>query len=127
MRILFALLPLVRALEILGTAAEGECIPSGRGTERIINERFRVGESSLSVWFFRVLIDALGVGGEGEVVRLCPGSVHRMQEPVVMTARGQVLETRGGGEGQGRGEGNGEEWGRALLLVEGDEQSMAIK
>lgn len=40
-----------------------------------------------------------------------------MMEPIVMTARGQVLQTEGEGEG----------WGRALLIVEGEEQSMAVK
>lgn len=54
-------------------------------------------------------------------MRLCPGSVHRMREEVVMTARGQVLETADWGEGEGWG------WGRALLVVEGEGQSMAIK
>lgn len=61
-----------------------------------------------------------GLGGEGTVVSLCAGSVHRMMEPIVMTARGQVLETEGGGGGE-------DGWGRALLRVEGEEQSMAIK
>ena len=41
---LVLLLPLVRALEILGTPEPGDCIPSGRATEQIINERFRVGK-----------------------------------------------------------------------------------
>ncbi|GHJ83770.1 hypothetical protein NliqN6_0172 [Naganishia liquefaciens] len=100
MRLAFVLIfPLVRALEILGTQETADCVPSGKATERIINERFRA-------------------GGQGTVVKLCAGSVHRMQEPVVMTAKGQVLETEGGG---------GEGWGRALLVVEGEEQSMAVK
>ncbi|KAJ9103736.1 hypothetical protein QFC21_002196 [Naganishia friedmannii] len=96
---------IIRSLGILAVlglaaanAAENACIPSGRATEVLINERFRI-------------------GGPRTTVTLCPGSIHRLQAPIEFTAQGQVLTTQGNVQG----------WKRAMLLVEGEDQSMAIK
>ncbi|KAL1412889.1 hypothetical protein Q8F55_000638 [Vanrija albida] len=60
---------------------------------------------------------ALSAGGRGTTVSLCPGSVHRLQAPVVFTAPQQTLNTAGGLK-DGRD--------RAMLVVEGKDQAVAI-
>ncbi|WOO77376.1 uncharacterized protein LOC62_01G000959 [Vanrija pseudolonga] len=60
---------------------------------------------------------ALSAGGKGTTVSLCPGSVHRLQAPVVFTAPQQTLNTAGGLK-EGRD--------RAMLVVEGKDQAVAI-
>lgn len=50
------------------------------------------------------------------MVKLCKGSAHRLNAPVVFTARGQTLTT----------EDNPLGLDRAMLVVEGERQSTAI-
>jgi hypothetical protein len=55
-------------------------------------------------------------GGKGAVVSLCAGSVHRLYSPVVYTAPRQTLTTEGNVKGRER----------AMLIVEGQDQAIAI-
>ncbi|KAK4689550.1 hypothetical protein P7C73_g574, partial [Tremellales sp. Uapishka_1] len=56
-------------------------------------------------------------GGKGTLVALCPGSVHRLQAPIIFTAPQQTLTTEGNVKGRER----------AMLIVEGAEQATAIR
>ncbi|EIW73699.1 hypothetical protein TREMEDRAFT_24408 [Tremella mesenterica DSM 1558] len=60
--------------------------------------------------------DAFSKGGKGTTVLLCPGSVHRLRNPVVFTAPRQTLTTEGDPAGRER----------AMLIVEGEDQATAI-
>ncbi|TXT13540.1 hypothetical protein VHUM_00907 [Vanrija humicola] len=93
--ILLALLPAAVAVGRSPKQAR-PCLPSG--DETAINQ-------------------ALSAGGKGTTVSLCPGSVHRLQAPVVFTAPQQTLNTAGGLK-EGRD--------RAMLVVEGKDQAVAI-
>lgn len=98
------LLPLV--------AAVVPCIPSGNEVpiNKALQQREQLSSSELTV-----------AGGRGAVVELCPGSVHRLQEPIRFTAPRQTLTTSLV---------NGEEveaHSRAMIIVEGEEQATAIK
>ncbi|KAK8858564.1 hypothetical protein IAR55_002793 [Kwoniella newhampshirensis] len=77
-------------------AATEKCLPSG--TERAINEAFRL-------------------GGTGTTVTLCPGSVHRLNSSIVFTSERQTITTLG----------NPKNRDRALLIVEGADLATAIK
>lgn len=66
-------------------------------------------------WPANILLKHL-LGGERAVVKLCKGSAHRLNAPVVFTARGQTLTT----------EDNPLGLDRAMLVVEGEKQSTAI-
>ncbi len=64
------------------------------------------------------LIMMLGfTGGADTNVQLCPGSMHRLQSPIFFTASGQVLTT----------EGDPTDRMRAMILVEGETQSVAVQ
>lgn len=112
--LLVPLAVLALALSVAGAYADDECVPSGTGTETIINERFRVGESVSSRSWDPADVC---VGGLGTTVALCPGSVHRLRAPIELVASGQTLTTLGEPRG----------WRRALVVVEGGEQSMAVR
>ena len=56
-------------------------------------------------------------GGRGTQVALCPRSLFRLQSPILFTAEDQALYT----------EGYPTDESRAMLIVEGQNQSMAIK
>lgn len=59
----------------------------------------------------------LGSGGRGTQVALCPRSMFRLQSPILFTAEDQAIYT----------EGYPTDDSRAMLIVEGQNQSMAIK
>ncbi|KAL7409718.1 hypothetical protein BDY24DRAFT_402237 [Mrakia frigida] len=59
----------------------------------------------------------LDYGGRGTQVALCPRSLFRLQSPILFTAENQALYT----------EGYPTDESRAMLIVEGQNQSMAIK
>ncbi|WVN85033.1 uncharacterized protein L203_100174 [Cryptococcus depauperatus CBS 7841] len=93
------LLCLVLLLPAVLTAKSGhspKCLVSG--TEKPIN-------------------DAFSSGGEGTVVSLCPGSVHRLNSSIVFTSPRQTLTTLG----------NLKDGERAMLVVEGEELASAIR
>ncbi|KAL7423122.1 hypothetical protein Q5752_002421 [Cryptotrichosporon argae] len=87
---------LLFVLPLVAAAKSAKCLPSG--DEKAINRE-------------------LLKGGLGKVVNLCPGSVHRLQAPIVFTAPRQTLTTAGNVKGRER----------AMIIVEGEEQSIAIK
>jgi hypothetical protein len=106
------------ALACVAAYAGAACVPSG--TEDAINELFRLGKSPSTVpRSQRTESDALAyrAGGSDTTVELCPGSIHRIQSPILMTASKQVLTT----------EGDPKDRMRAMILVEGENQAMAIK
>lgn len=92
---------------LLAPAWAAACLESG--DETAINALFERGELPLLAW--------LTAGGRGTTVALCPGSVHRLQAPIVFTAPGQTLTTLG----------QPEDHDRALLLVTGETQSVAVR
>ena len=51
------------------------------------------------------------------MVSLCPGSVHNLKSAIIFTAARQTLTTEGNPKGRER----------AMLIVEGAEQSVAIQ
>ena len=57
------------------------------------------------------------IGGKSTTVTLCPGSTHRLKSPIVFTAPHQSLATEGNPLGRER----------ALIIVEGEDQAVAIK
>ncbi|WVQ82978.1 hypothetical protein IAT38_005116 [Cryptococcus sp. DSM 104549] len=61
--------------------------------------------------------EAFALGGEGTTVALCPGSVHRLNASIAFTAPRQTLTTMG----------NPKNRDRALLIVEGADQAVAIR
>lgn len=56
-------------------------------------------------------------GDKSVTVSLCAGSVHRLKTPIVFTAHHQTLTTEGNSTGRDR----------ALIIVEGSDQSIAIR
>lgn len=64
----------------------------------------------------RPINEALARGGAGAKVALCPGSVHHLYAPIRFTAPKQTLTTAGRAIGHDR----------AMIIVQGDEQSVAI-
>lgn len=100
--VLTLLLPLIYATKT-------PCIPSG--DETAINTALARGECSGG----RTSIDA--PGGKGAVVSLCPGSVHRLNSTIFFTAPRQTLTTEGNPTGRDR----------ALLVVEGKDQAIAVQ
>ena len=99
----------------IASAAAGsnalKCLPSG--DERQINEAFLKGRSVPDPQYHKLIL----AGGKGTTVTLCKNSVHRLRNPVVFTAARQTLTTEGNPTGRER----------ALLIVEGEEQSAAIQ
>ncbi|CAK9781012.1 hypothetical protein CC85DRAFT_269460 [Cutaneotrichosporon oleaginosum] len=64
----------------------------------------------------RPINEALSRGGAGATVTLCPGSVHHLYAPIHFTAPRQTLTTSGQVVGHDR----------AMIIVQGEEQSVAI-
>lgn len=92
--LILAILPLPLALAA-AARSPSKCLHSG--TERQINEAFQK-------------------GGKGAIVSLCPGSVHRLNESIAMTAGRQTLTTEGDPKGRER----------AMIIVEGANLASAI-
>ena len=57
------------------------------------------------------------IGGKGAIVTLCQGSTHRIHSPIMFTTSRQTLTT----------EGNPKDRERAMLVVEGEDQAVAVK
>ena len=102
----------------IGLATASPCLQSGDETE--INQALAKGVVSLR-FLAGILVEyrteANAVGGEGAVVSLCPGSVHRLNSTILFTAPRQTLTTLGDPAGLDR----------ALLLIEGPDQATAVK
>ena len=98
------------------------CLPSG--DEKPINEELSKGKLSIEPVSFDPMLACylLGEltrhsGGSATTVQLCPGSTHILHEPILFTSSRQSITTEGNPKGRDR----------AMLVVKGMNQSVAIK